>query len=110
MTGCDVAFACFVACRFGELSQQWVPPHSWHVRRCTHWPPIFTHSSHTCFFACFTALTLSMCVQRLSLIFPAPFDPTWRASRRRHTWTAGTRAAQREATRRSGHLHTSTST
>src|SRR5690349_1020248 len=44
-------------CRFGELSQQRVVPHSWHVRRCTQRDPIFTHSSHSYFSACRTVVT-----------------------------------------------------
>jgi hypothetical protein len=47
MTGCPVACACLVAWRFEELSQQWVRPHSWQVRRWTQSLPIFTHSSHS---------------------------------------------------------------
>src|SRR5262249_29158209 len=90
ITGCDVAFACLVAWRFGELSQQSVPPHVWQVRRCTHVPPIFTHSSQTRFFACLTDVTASMCAHAPpSLIAPAPSDPIYRGSRRHPTSSAG---------------------
>src|SRR5437763_10902257 len=108
MTGCDVALVCLVACLFGELSQQCVPPHSWHVRRCTHWPPIFTHSSHTCFFACLTALTASICAHAPPLIVPAPSDPISRVSRRRRRWTAGIPSTSAPATLPCGHRRTST--
>jgi len=33
ITGWPLARACLLAWRFGELSQQSVAPHSWHVRR-----------------------------------------------------------------------------
>src|SRR5262245_64538772 len=45
MTGCPVAFACAVACRFGELSQQRIRPQLVQRRRCTHQPPISRQSS-----------------------------------------------------------------
>src|SRR5437867_5615093 len=57
MTGCLLARACFVACLFGESSQQWVPPHSWHVRKWTHSAPVLTHSSHSRRFGCLTVVT-----------------------------------------------------
>ena len=41
-TWCPVTRACLVSCRFGELSQQCVPPHSRQVRRWTHSPPTRT--------------------------------------------------------------------
>src|SRR5947209_12409140 len=45
MIGCDVSWKCAVACLFGELSQQPIFPQIWHMRRCTHQPPVFRHSS-----------------------------------------------------------------
>src|SRR5437763_16403330 len=45
MIGCDVSWKCAVACLFGELSQQPIFPQLWHMRRCTHQPPVFRHSS-----------------------------------------------------------------
>src|SRR5262245_62385804 len=46
MTGCPVAFACAVAWRFGELSQQRIRPQLVHRRRCTHQPSTSRQSSH----------------------------------------------------------------
>jgi hypothetical protein len=48
---------------FGELSQQRVVPHSWHVRRCIHFAPIFTHSSHSRRSAVRTVVMAAMCSQ-----------------------------------------------
>jgi hypothetical protein len=48
-----------LACRLGDESQHSVTPQVWHVRRCTHDAPIFTHSSHSRFRACFTVFTAS---------------------------------------------------
>jgi len=56
ITGCPLAFACLLAWRFGELSQQRVVPHSWQVRKWTHPEPIFTHSSHSRRLACLTVV------------------------------------------------------
>jgi sigma-B regulation protein RsbU (phosphoserine phosphatase) len=47
MTGWLVASACLLAWRFGEESQQRVPPQVWQVRRCSQRELIFTHSSHS---------------------------------------------------------------
>jgi len=58
-----LARACFDACVLGDESQQRVTPHVWHVRRCTHRAPIFTHSSHSRAFACLTVAIFSMCPQ-----------------------------------------------
>src|SRR5439155_19635710 len=69
MTGCPLARACLLACRLGDESQQSVAPQLWHVRRCTHREPVFTHSSHSCCFACFTVLMLSIWVQAPSMDF-----------------------------------------
>src|SRR5262245_58938800 len=68
MTGCPLLRACFDACRFGELSQQRVPPHCWQVRRWTQREPIFTPSSHSPRCAVFTSLTVSMWGQACSLM------------------------------------------
>ena len=51
--------ACLLAWRFGDESQQRVPPQVWQVRRWTHSLPIFTHSSHSRRFAFLTSVTLS---------------------------------------------------
>src|SRR3989442_568007 len=59
-TGWLEAPACLLAWRFGEESQQRVPPQVWQVRRCTHELPVFTHCSHSRRFAFLTSLTLSM--------------------------------------------------
>src|SRR5688500_1071096 len=61
MTGWVVLRACFVAWRLGELSQHKVTPHCWHVRRCTHCAPIFTHSSHSRRLAGFGVVIALMC-------------------------------------------------
>src|ERR1700744_5470882 len=45
MIGCLVLWKCFVACLFGEESQHPTCPHSMHIRKCTHVPPIFKQSS-----------------------------------------------------------------
>ena len=68
MTGCALARACFVACRLGELSQHSVAPHSWHVRRCTHRAPTFTHSSHCRRTGCRISVMASMCVHATALM------------------------------------------
>jgi hypothetical protein len=36
---------CFEACWFGELSQQPIRPHSAHLRRCSHQPPVAKQST-----------------------------------------------------------------
>lgn len=63
MTGCPIARACLLACWLGELSQQSVTPHSWHVRKWTQVALILTHSSHSRRFGCLIELTASMCEQ-----------------------------------------------
>src|SRR4030095_5232164 len=45
MTGCWVSWKCFVACLFGEESQQPTWPHIWHSRRATHRGFSTRHSS-----------------------------------------------------------------
>src|SRR5580692_5276483 len=45
MIGCLVLWKCFVACLFGEESQHPTCPHSMHIRRWTHVPPILKQSS-----------------------------------------------------------------
>jgi hypothetical protein len=55
MMGWLLARACFDAWRFGDESQQRVPPHVWHVRRCTQRLRIFTQSSHSRFKGSVTA-------------------------------------------------------
>ena len=66
MTGCLLARACFVACLFGESSQQRVPPHTWHVRKWTHSVPLLTQSSHSRRFGCLTVATARICVHVVS--------------------------------------------
>src|SRR5436309_5145068 len=66
MTGCLLARACFVACLFGESSQQRVPPHTWHVRKWTHSAPLLTQSSHSRRFGCLTVATARICVHVVS--------------------------------------------
>src|ERR1700728_2700677 len=45
MIGWCVAWKCFVACLFGESSQQPTCPQARQMRRCTHGLPVFRHSS-----------------------------------------------------------------
>ena len=47
MIGWPEAWKCFVACRFGLESQQFVAPQVRHWRRWTHVAPIATHASQT---------------------------------------------------------------
>ena len=72
ITGCPVAAAWRLACRLGELSQQSVAPHVWHVRRWTQRDPVFTHSSHSRRTARFTVATASMCGQAASAAMLSP--------------------------------------
>src|SRR5437660_9633427 len=72
MIGCDVSWKCAVACLFGELSQQPIFPQLWHMRRCTHQPPVFRQSSQPAISAgTFVTWISSRCVQLTS--------PVWRA-------------------------------
>src|SRR5947209_15797254 len=74
MIGCDVSWKCAVACLFGELSQQPIFPQLWHMRRCTHQPPVFRHSSQPAISAgTLVTWISSRCVQLTS--------PVWRAGR-----------------------------
>src|SRR5437762_14384084 len=66
MTGCLLARACFVACLFGESSQQRVPPHTWHVREWTHSVPLLTQSSHSRRCGCLRVATARICVHVVS--------------------------------------------
>ena len=43
--GWPVLALCFEACWFGELSQQPIRPHSAHLRRCSHQPPVAKQST-----------------------------------------------------------------
>src|SRR5260370_21913388 len=45
MTGCPVAWKCFVACLLGESSQQPTWPQLRQIRRCSHSLPLLRHSS-----------------------------------------------------------------
>src|ERR1700737_2875362 len=45
MTGCRVAWKCLVACWLGESSQQPTWPQLRQIRKCSHLPPLFRHSS-----------------------------------------------------------------
>src|SRR6202163_2731470 len=45
MTGCCVAWKCFVACLLGESSQQPTCPQVRQIRKCSHTLPLFRHSS-----------------------------------------------------------------
>ena len=65
--------ACFEACLFGDESQHSVTPHVWHVRRCIHREPLFTHSEHSRFAGCFTSLIREMSSQ-IAIVAPAPKD------------------------------------
>src|SRR6266487_2326060 len=46
MIGWPLSRSCAVACLFGDESQQPIFPHVMHMRRWTHCPPVFRHSSH----------------------------------------------------------------
>src|SRR4051812_47438475 len=72
MTGCLVAWACLVAWRLGELSQQSVDPHCWQVRRCSHREWTFTHSSHSRRFAWSTLVVAAMWGQLASVMVRIP--------------------------------------
>ena len=63
ITGCARERACALAWRFGEESQHNVTPQAWHVRRCTHGEPTFTHSSHSRARGLFTVPTAAMWTQ-----------------------------------------------
>jgi hypothetical protein len=54
---------CFEACWFGELSQQPICPHSAHLRRCSHHPPVARQSTQPVLdgFDAFSQITVSPC-------------------------------------------------
>ena len=70
--GCLVAWKCFVACLFFELSQHPTCPQIRHMRRCTQVSPIFRHSSQP-FALGFTFRTSFICVQVSGIAFPSRF-------------------------------------
>ena len=61
MIGCPVAWKCFVACLFFELSQHPTCPQVMHMRRWTHVSPVFRQSSQP-FEPGFTSWIWSRCV------------------------------------------------
>lgn len=76
-----MAWACLLACWFGDESQHSVAPHCWQVRRWTHVAWIFTHSWHSRRFSC---LTLPIAViwehaagMRTSVSYPSVSDGIW---------------------------------
>jgi hypothetical protein len=46
MMGCPVSRQCADACRANESSQHPMCPHAAQRRKCTHQPPIASHSTH----------------------------------------------------------------
>src|SRR5580765_4449289 len=75
MIGCAVSWKCAVACLFGDWSQQPIFPQIWHMRRCTHQPPVLRHSSQPAISAGNSVTRISpRCVQ-LTATARLPVDP-----------------------------------
>src|ERR671916_3452659 len=68
MMGWPVERAWAEACRFGELSQQPVCPHDWHIRRCTHQLPLARHSSQPAMLSGSSVTWMLSRCQQLALI------------------------------------------